>query len=162
MGASGAGINWSNFPILQIIGFLLLAIVIVALVAFLTYVKKKKNKLISEIKEKLEGKTLLFKDTSANFFGQESKKYKQIRGNGILIITDTVLMFFMFLPKKEIKIELSAINNIETPSTFLGKSVFRPLLKVTYLNENGKKDSVAWFVKDLESVLKIFKEKNLF
>jgi len=51
----------------------------------------------------------------ANFFGLESKKSRQLRGNGILILTKNELYFSMFLSKKVIEIPISSIKSIETP-----------------------------------------------
>lgn len=159
MGASGAGVSWTASPILSVIGTVLLATIIVSLLILLISIKKRKLQLRVEIQEKIQNKNILFTDKSANFFGQESKGYKQIRGNGVLVITDDSLMFFMLLPRKEIIIELSKIESIESPASFLGKSVLKPLLKVDFTNENGEKDSAAWYLRNLEEAKRILKDK---
>ncbi len=46
----------------------------------------------------------------------------------------------------EISIPLNAIIKVEIPTGFLGKSIFRPLLKIHYGTESGETDSVAWYV----------------
>ena len=38
---------------------------------------------------------------------------------------------------------------MERASSHLGKSIFRPLLRVRFVDELGNPDSVAWFVRDL-------------
>lgn len=88
----------------------------------------------------------------ANFFGQESKGVLQTRGNGTLVLTDTELYFEKFIPRQEIHIPLSTIQRIETAKSHLGKTVFRPLLKVVYQNEAGQPDSIAWLVPDVEGL----------
>jgi hypothetical protein len=89
------------------------------------------------------------KKTVANFFGQESKGVWQIRGIGTLILTKKELYFRMLLPQREWRIPLSTILRIETTKTHLKKTQGDPLLKVSYHNEHGNIDSIAWRVADM-------------
>lgn len=82
----------------------------------------------------------------ANFFGIESLGFTQIRGNGILLLTDTDLVFGMFRPTRDFLIPLARIEKIELAESHLAKTVFQPLLKVYFTNEEGNADSVAWWV----------------
>jgi hypothetical protein len=111
-----------------------------------------------EIEEQFTGKNVLLTSRGANFFGQESKGVNQIRGNGVLILTDKELYFGMWTPKKELNIPVVAIKDVENPKSFLGKSVFRKLLKVTFENEIGEIDKVAWYVKALETWTRTLEE----
>jgi hypothetical protein len=88
----------------------------------------------------------------ANFYGQESKGVMQLRGNGTLVLTDTELYFEMLVPQREFRIPLAAIQALETPSSYLGKTNFRPLLKVVYRDESGQNDSMGWLVPDVDAV----------
>jgi hypothetical protein len=94
-------------------------------------------------------------DSRASFFGQESHGVTQLRGNGTLVITDSELIFMKWVPKRDYIIPLRSITGIETPSSFLGKSRFTPLLKVVFTDENGKQDSMAWHVLDLDGVRRV-------
>ena len=85
----------------------------------------------------------------ANFFGQQSRGIKQIRGNGVLILTEYEIYFGMWTPKREIKIPIAAIKSVENPKSFLHRSMFSKLLKITFENNEGETDAVAWCVKDL-------------
>ncbi len=89
--------------------------------------------------------------SSSNFFGLESKGMKQIRGNGVLVLTKQELCFQMYLPKREIRIPLASITTLETPKSHLSKTKFHPLLKVCFTNKEGKQDSVAWWITELDS-----------
>jgi len=109
---------------------------------------KKRTK---EIEEMFVGRNILLISKGANFFGQKSKGLSQVRGNGVLLLTDKELYFGMWTPKKEIKIPIIAIKSIENPKSFLGKSMFRKLLKVTFENDYNEIDEAAWYVKDLDS-----------
>lgn len=108
------------------------------------------KKRIKEILAKFEGQEIRKKAHSANFFGQESKGRGQWRGNGVLILTTEELFFEMWLPKRILRIPLSSIQKIETVKAHLGKTRFKPLLKVVFTNEAGEQDSGAWLVRDLQ------------
>lgn len=88
-------------------------------------------------------------DRSASFFGQESLGAMQMRGNGMLILTDSELIFEQWVTNKEFRIPVRNIQAIENPKAFLGKSRFVPLLKVVYTNDQAVMDAMAWQVRDL-------------
>ncbi|MCG3226291.1 MAG: hypothetical protein H7645_05170 [Candidatus Heimdallarchaeota archaeon] len=108
--------------------------------------KKRKKEIISKFQEEEILEISLF----SNFYGIASKKYKQIRGNGVLILTKDEIFFGMFIPKREIKISLKSIIEIKTPKWFLGKTRFRPTLAIVFINEEGKTDSAAWEVRNID------------
>jgi hypothetical protein len=85
----------------------------------------------------------------ANFYGQESRGVMQMRGNGTLVLTDSELYFEGWLPRREFRIPLGAIQTIETPTSYLGKTNFRPLVKVVFRDAAGQTDSMAWLVPDV-------------
>ena len=115
----------------------------------------KKRK--AEIMNKFDQSDVVLGPTSANSFGQESLGVKQIRGNGLLILTDYELFFGMYIPKKEWHIPLKMISKIDIVRSHLHKTKSHNLLKVVFTNENGKLDSIAWLVKDLESWIMVLK-----
>jgi hypothetical protein len=97
-------------------------------------------------------------DRAASFFGQESRGAAQLRGNGTLILTDSDLIFEMWVPNQEFRIPLQRIQALENPISFLGKSRLAPLLKVAYTNEQGKTDAMAWQVPDLSGWMRLINE----
>jgi hypothetical protein len=88
---------------------------------------------------------ILMKDLTANSFGQESLGVFQARGNGGLVLTADCLHFFMFLPKRDLRIPLDAITDISFTKTHLGKATIYDLLKVRF-SANGASDSIAWYL----------------
>ncbi len=62
----------------------------------------------------------------------------------------------MWKPKKELNIPVKSIIEFTNPKSHLYRSVFKPLLKVIFRNENGEKDSAAWYVRNLEKWNEIF------
>ena len=87
----------------------------------------------------------------AHFFGQRSRGRKQLKGNGILILTREELHFHMLLPNREWTLPVSSIQKIENPRSFMGKSILRPLLKVTFFDEAGWSDEIAFSVPDVSA-----------
>ena len=87
---------------------------------------------------------------NVNFFGQQSLGVMQGRGNGTMVLTDSELHYERWLPRKAFRVTLAAIDSIETPTSFLGKTMFRPLLKVNFKNDAGQPDAMAWLVPDLD------------
>ena len=113
-------------------------------------VKKLFQKRINEILDKFYDKEIIISLNSANFFGQQSLKSFQIRGNGVLILTQEELYFEMWHPKKILQIPRFSILKIEITKSFLNKSVFRKLLKVVFTNKEGEEDAAAWWVTSLD------------
>lgn len=114
-------------------------------------VKKLFQKRINEIRDKFNEKNIILSLNSANFFGQQSLKSLQIRGNGVLVLTHEELYFEMWHPKKILKIPRSSIMRVEITKSFLHKTVFRKLMKVIFRNENGDEDAAAWWVTSLDN-----------
>jgi len=154
MGASGSGISWTSSPLFLYTGVAITILIVVGLLALLMFLRKIRKKYREEIAERLKDKDIICHDNSAAYFGRESLKYKQMKGNGILILTKDELFFRRLLPKMELSIPLKYVQDVEMPSSFLGKSIFKSLLKIVYQTDTGEADSVAWYVKDLENFKK--------
>jgi hypothetical protein len=132
-------------------GFIIAISLIVGLSLLFIFLKLisslTRRKLHNLVANKFEQGEILGASTRANFFGIKSKGGAQIRGNGVLILTKNGLHYIRAAPQKEYKIPISAIRNVSMPRAFNGKSVFVPLLCVTYDAEYGE-DSIAWAIKD--------------
>jgi hypothetical protein len=109
----------------------------------------------AEIMRKFEGAEVLFKSPGAQYFGKKSSGMMQIRGGGDLIITSEEVYFEMWFPKRVFRIPLSSLIAVETPRSFNGRSVFKPLLKLIFHSETGGEDATAWYVKDLEKAITV-------
>ena len=118
------------------------------IIAYLFSVMKKR--LDTVVREDLSRETILMKSYYANFFGQESRGFSQIRGNGILVLTENFLYFQMLVPRKKLIIPVSSMTGTQIVRTFLAKTKFRPLLKVSFHTDEGN-DSAAWLLKDPHS-----------
>ncbi len=95
---------------------------------------------------------VVFQDLRALSFGQQSRGVLQARGNGALVLTARELHFFQYLPDRQLRIPLDAITGVKTTRSHLGKTIARKLLHVSF-TVDGKPDSVAWYVPDLDGWL---------
>ena len=68
----------------------------------------------------------------SNFSGLESEGVWKIRGNGLLLLTEEELFFGMWKPKKDLSISVKFIIKVSNPKSNLHRSVFKPLLKITF------------------------------
>lgn len=101
----------------------------------------------------LGGREPVLADDLANCFGVESAGAAQLRGNGCLALGPDLLVFAMWLPKRDIVVPRTRILEVDTPRSHLRKSVGRPLLRVAWAREDGVQDRAAWFVRDLDAWL---------
>ena len=153
----GTTVEKGDHNVLFLVLIILLSLAMVFIVVGIA-IKKLQARRTKEVLEKFKSKTILDIKPSANFFGQESLGYTQIRGNGVLILTEDELYFEMWTPKRAFRIPISSIQTIDTPRTHLGKTKGHRLIKVTYQNEKGEIDSMAWLVKDLDIYKKSLEE----
>ena len=104
----------------------------------------------NNVMERFNEKEIIKDSHKTNFFGLESWGLKQVRGNGILVLTEKELFFGMFKPAKDISIPINSIKQITTSekSHLKKKSIMR-LLKIIF-TQNGKDDVAAWQVTDID------------
>jgi hypothetical protein len=87
-------------------------------------------------------------DDSADSFGIESRGYFQVRGNGCLVANSTAILFVPWGHDDELWIPLDRVLSVDTTDSHLGKAKGVMLLRVRFVDEEGRQNSVAWAVKD--------------
>ena len=156
MGASGAG---SGDFVFLLVGIGVLFLTTAFVVGLTIRVKRIARQRLAEVQTQL-GDQIKILDPSANFFGQKSLGIGQVRGNGVLALTEEDIYFLMWLPRRELRIPRSSIQEIKTPRSFLGKSKLTPLLEIVYTcPQKGKPESAAWLTSQLQA-LKLALEKS--
>lgn len=102
----------------------------------------------ARVARRYPGVTVRAMDPMAHFLGLESEGVWQVRGTGVLALTDEALWFSMYFVGREIEVPRSAIRGVELVDSHLRKRVFgSKLLQVRYLRE-GAEERVAWRVGD--------------
>lgn len=132
-------------PAIALLLLLLLgSLVLIGLLGLL--LRQLRERLRRQIERRFAAADVLKLDLSANLFGVRSRGYRQVRGIGGLVLTTDALYFLRAVPRQEFVVPLMAIRRIDHPQQFLGKSIFYPLLRVTYELE-GQTDEIAWAVR---------------
>lgn len=112
-----------------------------------------------KVDERFGGQEILKSERWANCFGKQSLGVGQIRGNGALALTKDELYFMMAMPQQEYAVSLKSISEVSLVKSFLGKTIFKPLLCIEW-DSGATRDSIAFAVKNPE-VWKEAIEKNL-
>jgi hypothetical protein len=121
----------------------------IAVLWMIRRIVKGKRYALAQLEELRGGKPALRVDARALLFGIESAGKLQLRGNGLLSLLDTELVFSMLVPARTFRIPLADIVSIDDPRWFLGKSHGRKLLAVGWTIE-ARTERAAWFVPDLD------------
>lgn len=140
-------------PLLLSVGFSLLVVL-----AGVLLLRARFRKAGLEVYSRYPEHARLLTAPMANFFGLRSSGMKQIRGNGILLLTGSEIFFRMLLPSREFRIPLDSVTSLKTPGSFLGKSKGRKLLQVDFTSFDGKEDSAAWLVRDPDRWVKMVRK----
>ncbi|CAG37077.1 hypothetical protein [Desulfotalea psychrophila] len=161
-GATGIGGAWLNSTatILWIAIGVLLVVGFVVLLLKMDKIRKGSRETLAK---RYSSGDILCHDNFAEYFGMEVFKGKQTRGNGVLVLAQRELYFLRLQPKMELCIPLKKIKRCVTPSSFLGKSINKRLLKIEFQDEDGALNAVAWYVVDLErfvTALNLQRKKN--
>lgn len=114
------------------------------------FLKRLQSGALKEVFREYPSHTHVIISPMANMFGLKSKGVKQIRGNGVLVLTSSSLYFRMLIPAKKLLIPVSSITGVETPKSFAGKTKGVKLLKIDFRTADGKIESAAWLVGRLE------------
>lgn len=103
---------------------------------------------VERIQERFPSQEIVLSETTANFFGLESRGSFQLRGNGVLVLTEDELWFSRFIKREDITIPLNTIQAVRLVDSHLGKRIFgRKLIYVQFQGSEGL-DSGAWLVSD--------------
>ena len=135
----------------MLVTFIVVISVLIAFSAIYLLVRIMSDKKSKEVLGRFQPGEVLLSSPNANFFGKTSLGMTQVRGNGVLVLTAKELFFEMWIPKREYHIPIFSIKNIKTPKVHLGKTRFKPLLKIVFCNQHGHTDAMAWQVKHLSS-----------
>lgn len=121
--------------------------------------KVVRKKLENHIQQKFDPNDIVGATTNANFFGIKSKGFRQIRGNGALVLTREQICVVRALPFQAFFIPIDSVKTVSISRSFNGKTVFKELLCVCFSAE-GREDAVAIAVdrperwkKSIESII---------
>jgi hypothetical protein len=147
-------VSWVPFFVIGLIAFLALTFIVLSRI-----LRRVQLKHANQVMEELAGEGILSIASNANFFGQKSKGHSQIRGNGIWALTPKRIYFKLFVPGRVIEIPLDRVTDTGSARRFLGKMVVGvELLLVTFTDDTGQTDQVAWALSDVPLRQEIIRE----
>lgn len=136
-----------------IIGSIVAGVVLIFVVVPALVHRASKPALERRIAEHYQPDQIVLQDFRALSLGLESRGVTQGRGNGALVLTADTLHWFQLIPESSsVKIPRDQIVEVKSVKSHLGKSIGRSLLHVTF-TVDGKRDSMAWNVMDLDTWL---------
>jgi hypothetical protein len=135
---SGLGI------VVLVAGILLFIALLFALI--LIPVSRRAKRLRAELEAELG--SAIERIENVRGLGLESRGASQTRGNGWLVLTAGELRFRQWIPDRETRVARADVTAVETPKSWLGKSVGTRLLCVRWSG-----DAMAWEVRDLDAWL---------
>jgi len=133
-------------------------IIVAVVLFFIIVIKVVSTRRINKVKEELKNDKIEF-IIQSNFLGLKSEGKTHKSYNGILAFTDKQLYFRKWWPNYNLSIKNNQIEKIETVHKFMGKAKLKLLMKITFLNNEGKKDEAAWMIGRLDERIDIIKRK---
>ena len=98
--------------------------------------------------ERYESDQVWRSDSSAMFFGLQSRGTTQVRGSGVLALTATELWFSRYMFRTDTVIPMADIIEVSLVRSHLRKIIIgRKLLRVRFHTETGE-DTAAWLTED--------------
>ncbi len=122
-------------------------LVVLALVALVVLVSRAARAARGRLAAVLRGEPILRMAGGANYSGKESDKVR-LRGNGILALSPTRLIFVMWAPKVTLELPLSHVTAARAEAAFQGRVA--PTLVVTFRNRAEAVETCGWAVGDAE------------
>ncbi len=127
----------------------LAAFMLLFFAALFLVLRRMQKRQAAAVLKRFEGHNLRMFSSNANYFGLLSRGRRQLRGNGVLALSDDGLFFQLRLSRNRIEIAPEKIKGVSSPRIFRLRSILRPLLRVDFINEHGRPDAAAWYVENL-------------
>jgi hypothetical protein len=86
---------------------------------------------------------------AATCLGVESAGAGQVKGTGTLVLTDAEVAFAQWRPDRLIRVPRSAIAEVDTTRSYLGKTLNADMLRIRWTAQ-GNPDTVAFFIRELD------------
>lgn len=129
---------------------LMIAIPIFSYIALQLYLQREERIISEKLFNEFDKSEMVGMNTNANFFGFKSKGVTQIKGRGVMLLTEDELIFEKLITNKRFSISVDSIEEVEKVDSFLGKTKGKPLLQIKFKNKDNEIDYCAWHIDDLE------------
>ena len=126
-------------------GILLVTLAVSAVIA-VVIVRNGRTKALARLEE-VPGPVR--RSMAATCLGVESAGAGQVKGTGTLVLTDAEVAFAQWRPDRLIRVPRSAIAEVDTTRSYLGKTMNADMLRIRW-TDKGNPDTVAFFIRELD------------
>ncbi|MGQ9536713.1 MAG: hypothetical protein ACUVS1_04575 [Actinomycetota bacterium] len=129
------------------IALIIVALVLIGLVVDVALVRWWMNRLRNEAINALceaVGRERVYRVENCNFLGWQSRGYLQVRGNGLVALTDRGIHFHTLLPRRYLFIPQEEMSSASVVDSFLGKPGRGKILRVDFRTAGGGEDACGW------------------
>lgn len=124
-------------------------VVVIALLGLFTALRRLEVRRAEEARARFRERGIVRLASRVSFFGVSSRGVGQMRGSGVLLATRDAVAFELWVPRRLVEIPARDILRVEQVKSHLGRTVGRPLLKITWRRRDiDGMDSAAWLVED--------------
>jgi hypothetical protein len=113
--------------------------------------KRNQNEIAAMISERYPRNRVRRRDDAAYLIAQESRGYRQSRGNGTLILTDEELFYAIALPKRTFIIPLDTVTGLERVRRMGGQGRVRKFLKIGFDGHDTSPDALGIMLNDIDA-----------
>lgn len=113
------------------------------------WIRSLRLEALARLKKRI-GEERVYAADDCNFCGLLSGGYVQMRGNGLVAVTERGIHFCMLCPRRYLFIPIEVVKGISTTRSFLGKWKGKRLLRVDFTDREGKEDACAFLVSQPE------------
>jgi hypothetical protein len=122
-------------------GWLMTALLLIAMVAFLVFLRIREAR---RIVRKFSRERIVLTSFSVTFYGLESEPGGPARSVGALVLSKDGLYFLARVSHRELTIPGSAIIHLDVTNTHRGRTLRQYVLAIRFLNSEGKGETAAF------------------
>jgi len=132
-------------------GWLVLVLVAVSAVYVVVAHRQMRARATREARQAIEGHALQRQEDDATYLGLTSKGLAQSSGQGCLVLSDQVLFYAQWEPRRRVRIRHDQLVEALVSEQHERPTGGRPMLTVVFEDETGEEDRATWLVEDPRS-----------
>jgi len=130
-------------------GVWVLALVVATLAYVVVVTRRQRARAFREAHEAVAGSPVRLEQADATYLGLASKGLAQSSGQGCLVLTDEVLFYSQWEPRRKVRLGCDQVVAVTITTQHERPTGGRPLLKVTF-EDDDERDHATWILDDPE------------
>ena len=120
------------------------------------FVRRLRNRAQGDLEAMVGAEHVVLVDRSANCAGHDDPDTVQLRGAGVLALTEDALHFMLWMPRdRHLQIPRSGVRTATATRAYrragFARASFRPMLRVEFRTKAGADASIGWSTTDAEA-----------